>query len=89
MSDLRKKPNEDNGDLPKKLSIKKCSCCYHPPTKEYPKKFVKDNPDLFSDEEINSNKILEIDYKDLSDPIKVRQFNDAVIRNQHHNTKKE
>ena len=47
MSDLRIKPNKDNGDLPKKLSIKKCSCCYHPPTKEYPKKFVKNNPDLF------------------------------------------
>ena len=87
MSDLRIKPNKDNGDLPKKLFIKKCSCCYHPPTKEYPKKFVKDNPDLFSDEEINSNKILEIDYKDLSDPMQL--INLLNKRNQYHNTKKE
>ena len=45
--------------------------------------------ELFSDKEINSNKILEIDYEDLSDPIKVRQFNNAIIRNQHYNKKKE
>ena len=47
MPDLRIKSNIDNGDLPKKLSIKKCSCCYHPPTKEYSEKFIKNNPDLF------------------------------------------
>tara|TARA_R100000049_G_C1883777_1_gene39226 strand:- start:28 stop:213 length:186 start_codon:yes stop_codon:yes gene_type:complete len=45
--------------------------------------------ELFSDKDINSNKILEIDYEDLSDPIKVRQFNNAIIRNQHYNKKKE
>ena len=45
--------------------------------------------ELFSDKEINSNKILEIDYKDLSDPIKFRQFSDAITRNQHYNKKKE
>ena len=47
MSDLRIKANIDCGDWSKKLSIKKCSCCYHPPTKEYSEKFVKNNPDLF------------------------------------------
>ena len=88
MSELVIKTAKENGDLPKKLSIKKCSCCYHPPTKEYPKKFVKDNPDLFSDEEINSNKILEIDYKDIrSDPMQL--INILNKRNKYHNTKKE
>ena len=47
MSDLRIKANIDCGDWSKKLSIKKCSCCYHPPTKEYSEKFIKNNLDLF------------------------------------------
>ena len=65
MSELVIKTARENEDLPKKgyptppykskkLFIKKCSCCYHPPTKEYPKKFVKDNPDLFP--EFNTKK---------------------------------
>jgi len=40
--DLEKKPEQQE-----LLSIKRCSCCYHPPTKEYSEKFVKDNLDLF------------------------------------------
>jgi len=43
--------------------------------------------ELFSDEEINSNKILEIDYKDLSDPMQLIDILNK--RNQYHNTKKE
>ena len=44
--------------------------------------------ELFSDKDINSNKILEIDYKDIrSDPM---QLIDVLAkRNQYHNTKKE
>ena len=62
MSDLRIKPNTDNGDLPKKKK-------------------------LFSDKDINSNKILEIDYKDLSDPMQLIDILNK--RNQYHNKKKE
>jgi len=63
MSDLRVKPNIDNGDLPKKK-------------------------ELFSDKEINSNKILEIDYEDIrSDPMQL--INILNKRNKYHNTKKE
>jgi hypothetical protein len=63
MSDLRVKPNMENGDLPKKK-------------------------ELFSDEEINSNKILEIDYEDIrSDPMQL--INILNKRNKYHNTKKE
>ena|GEM_PF-6911765 len=54
MSELVIKTAKENGDLPKKLFIKKCSCCYHPPTKEYPEQFIKDNPDLFP--EFNTKK---------------------------------
>ena len=43
--------------------------------------------ELFSDEEINSNKILEIDYKDLSDPMQLIDILNK--RNQYHNKKKE
>ena len=44
--------------------------------------------ELFSDEEINSNKILEIDYKDIrSDPMQLIDILNK--RNQYHNTKKE
>jgi hypothetical protein len=43
--------------------------------------------ELFSDKEINSNKILEIDYKDLSDPMQLIDI--LTRRNQYHNTKKE
>ena len=50
--------------------------------------------ELFSDKEINSNKILEIDYKDLSDPMQLTRIHNEMIdiltrRNQYHNTKKE
>jgi hypothetical protein len=63
MSDLRVKPNIENGDLPKKKK-------------------------LFSDKEINSTKILEIDYKDIqSDPMQLIDILNK--RNQYHNTKKE
>ena len=63
MSDLRVKPNTDNGDLPKKK-------------------------ELFSDKEINSTKILEIDYKDIqSDPMQLIDLLNK--RNQYHNKKKE
>jgi len=44
--------------------------------------------ELFSDKEINSNKILEIDYDDIrSDPMQL--INILNKRNQYHNTKKE
>jgi len=43
--------------------------------------------ELFSDKEINSNKILEIDYKDISDPMQLIDI--LTRRNQYHNTKKE
>ena len=44
--------------------------------------------ELFSDKDINSNKILEIDYKDIrSDPMQL--INILNKRNQYHNTKKE
>ena len=43
---------------------------------------------LFSDKEINSNKILEIDYKDIqSDPMQLIDLLNK--RNQYHNKKKE
>ena len=43
---------------------------------------------LFSDKDINSNKILEIDYDDIrSDPMQL--INILNKRNQYHNTKKE
>jgi hypothetical protein len=41
--DLEKRPPKQR----EPLSIKKCSCCYHPPTTTYSEKFVKDNLDLF------------------------------------------
>ena len=44
--------------------------------------------ELFSDKEINSNKILEIDYKDIqSDPMQLIDLLNK--RNQYHNKKKE
>jgi len=44
--------------------------------------------ELFSDKEINSNKILEIDYEDIrSDPMQL--INILNKRNKYHNTKKE
>ena len=44
--------------------------------------------ELFSDKEINSNKILEIDVKDIEKNPK--EFIDALARrNQYHNSKKE
>ena len=61
MSDLRVKPNIDNGDLPKKK-------------------------DLFSDDEINSDKTLHISFEDIEgDP---KQLVDILNkRNQYHNSK--
>ena len=59
MSDLRVKPNQDNGDLPK---------------------------DLFSDDEINSDKTLHISFEDIKDDPK--QLIDILNkRNQYHNSK--
>ena len=44
--------------------------------------------ELFSDKEINSNKILEIDFKDIEKNPK--EFINALARrNQYHNSKKE
>ena len=61
MSDLRVKPNIDNGDLPKKK-------------------------DLFSDDEINSDKTLHISFEDIGDDPK--QLIDILNkRNQYHNSK--
>tara|TARA_R110002020_G_scaffold103681_1_gene243005 strand:- start:3145 stop:3348 length:204 start_codon:yes stop_codon:yes gene_type:complete len=61
MSDLRIKPNMDNGDLPKKK-------------------------DLFSDDEINSDKTLHISFEDIEDDPK--QLIDILNkRNQYHNSK--
>tara|TARA_R100001244_G_scaffold38306_1_gene34716 strand:+ start:16 stop:219 length:204 start_codon:yes stop_codon:yes gene_type:complete len=61
MSDLRVKPNIDNGDLPKKK-------------------------DLFSDDEINSDKTLHISFEDIEDDPK--QLIDILNkRNQYHNSK--